>query len=191
MNEVTLPIVIRELKFKLVKKGIPIILSFLLCYLCGNAQDGSTSMLKLEELEGEWFINMSNFPMWLKGDKTNPRFNYSIVEKNSKIGLSDKVDFIENGREKSILGYDTPLNPNYTKFRWRGKGMLKLLKSNWEIIYYDKDEEWILLYFEKTLFTPKGYDVISRKPRLALETESIIRKKLKNLGIDSQLSKIN
>jgi len=163
----------------------------ILSYQCGYAQDGSTPILKLEELAGEWFVNMSNFPMWLKGNKTNPRFNYSVVETKGKMFLLDEVGFRKNGKMKSIVGYDKPLDMNCTKYLWRGKGLLKLLKSKWEIIYYDKDEEWILLYFEKTLFTPEGFDVISRKPNISLEIENDIFEVLSDMNIEAPLVKIN
>ena len=35
----------------------------------------------LELLQGRWYIHFSNFPMWLKGDKTNPTFNYTIEKR--------------------------------------------------------------------------------------------------------------
>ena len=32
--------------------------------------------INLLELEGKWHIILTNFPMWLQGDKKNPNFNY-------------------------------------------------------------------------------------------------------------------
>jgi len=83
----------------------------------------------LELLEGRWYIHLTNFPMWLKGDRTNPTFNYTVQEKNGVLGLKDEVAFFKNGKPKAIHGFDTPLNAENTKFEWRGSGWMKILKS--------------------------------------------------------------
>lgn len=53
--------------------------------------------INLQELEGKWYIISTNFPMWLKGDKINPNFNYKISEKDGVIGLIDEVKYTQNG----------------------------------------------------------------------------------------------
>ena len=106
--------------------------------------------IPLHALAGQWYIHLTNFPMWLKGDRTMPTFNYKIGKKNGKEGLEDQVQFIKNGREKSIKGFDTPLNEHNTAFEWRGKGWMKVLKSRWTILYFT--ERWAVIYFDKTLF---------------------------------------
>lgn len=144
--------------------------------------------IPLENLEGTWFIHMSDFPMWKKGDKTHPTFNYSIVGQREDAVLLDEVKYIKNGKEKSIVGFDRPTNRENTSFVWRGKGILSLLKSKWEIVHYDKKQEWMVIHFEKTLFTPEGYDVVSRKRRLSKEEVNTISKKLNELGIPKNLT---
>jgi hypothetical protein len=134
--------------------------------------------MKLKELEGRWYINMSNFPMWLKGDKTSPTFNYSETKLRGIWGLSDSVEYIYNGKKKSIKGFDKPLNKENSRFQWRGKGFLRLLSSNWSVEYINREQTIIILAFEKTLFTPEGYDVISRYRELSEEQENTIQRKL-------------
>ncbi len=90
--------------------------------------------IELDQLEGTWHIIYTNFPMWLKGDKTDPMISYMIENKNNSIGLRDQVDYQNNGKISSIIGFDKPLNDLNTKFEWRGKGIIGLLTSNWEII---------------------------------------------------------
>ncbi len=138
--------------------------------------------MKLKELEGRWFINRSNFPMWLKGDKTSPTFNYKEATLKKTKGLSDSVEYIQNGRKKSIKGFDRPLNKENSKFQWRGKGLLRLISSNWSVEYINKEQTIIILAFEKTLFTPEGYDVISRYRELNKEQEELIQRELTLLG---------
>lgn len=137
----------------------------------------------LELLKGRWYIHLTNFPMWLKGDRTNPTFNYSIQEKNNILGLKDEVLFLKKGKQTAIRGFDTPLNQENTKFEWRGNGWMKILKSRWEVLY--ANEEWAIIFFEKTLFTPKGYDVIARNETLSGELLVQINAKLKELKIVS------
>ncbi len=148
-------------------------------------------ILTLELLAGTWYIHFTNFPMWLKGDKLQPSFNYSIAEKNGKQGLTDIVRYQKNGKTKEIVGFDTPMNTENTQFKWRGKGLLALFVSRWEIKHYDEEQEWVLIYFSKTLVTPEGYDVITRKPKLSPAQESAIQDKLKALGMESILTRLN
>lgn len=145
-------------------------------------------ILTLELLAGTWYIQYTNFPMWLKGDKLNPTFNYSISIKNGKAGLTDVVRYTRNGKVKEIVGFDTPLNEENTHFKWRGKGLLSFFTSKWEIKYYDKDLEWALIYFSKTLATPEGYDVITRKPQLDSTQEAAVLNKLKELELENHLT---
>lgn len=140
--------------------------------------------MKIEALEGKWFVNMSNFPMWLKGDKTSPTFNYTLTKVGDNYILLDKVTYVKKGKEKSILGFDMPVNEALTEFVWRGKGILRILKSKWQIIHIDSNNQWAIIYFEKTLFTPKGYDVISRIRKLSTILEQDIKVKLDELGIN-------
>lgn len=144
----------------------------------------------LEKLEGKWHILFTNFPMWLKGDKINPTFNYEISTKNGKRGLRDEVKYFQKGKIKSINGFDEPLNENDLSFEWRGNGLLSVLTSRWKILYFNEQTNWAIIEFEKTLFTPKGYDVICREKQpneLLLEE---INKKVKELNLVKKLKKL-
>ncbi len=138
----------------------------------------------LKEIEGRWFINMSTFPMWLKGDKINPTFNYALRKENT---LSDTVMYEKNGKQKSIRGIDKLRNQTFT---WRGNGILKIAKSEWQILYFDRENRIAIIRFAKTLFTPAGYDVISRKKSLEPELEKQIRELILSMGIDELFSVI-
>jgi hypothetical protein len=141
-------------------------------------------------LVGTWFIHSTNFPMWLKGDKVNPTFNYSVVTKKDRV-LLDEVKYLKNGKEKSIVGYDTQAPKDTTVFVWRGKGLLHLLKSKWKVALMDDSGQWAVIWFSKTLFTPEGVDIISRTPSLSpavihqiqakMEHDSLLQKHSKNL----------
>ena len=117
-------------------------------------------------LIGTWFICSTNFPMWTKGDKKNPTFNYTLDEKKGQNVLFDEVKYTKKGKQKSIKGYDYQDEKDPSKFTWRGKGLLFIAKSNWQVVLQDPEGEWAVIYFSKTLFTPEGVDIISRKAKL-------------------------
>ncbi|RQO31740.1 hypothetical protein DBR32_07280 [Taibaiella sp. KBW10] len=137
--------------------------------------------LPLEDIAGKWCIQYSNFPMWLKGDKKHPAFTYELALRKGVPGLKDTVSYLKSDKVRYIKGFDTALNKANTRFEWRGKGILFLLSSRWEIRYMAED--WALIYFEKTLFTPKGYDVISRKEHLSDTIHKGIQARLAAMGI--------
>lgn len=139
--------------------------------------------IQLQDLEGTWYIVLTNFPMWLKGDKTRPTFTYTVETRGSIMGLRDEVRSWKNGRQQTIHGFDTPLDETNRRFEWRGKGLLSLLSSRWEIWYIDPSKEWAIIYFQKTLFTPEGYDVIAQGDVLSEEVLASVHSVLHELGI--------
>lgn len=151
----------------------------------------NNTRIDLRDLEGKWYINQSNFPMWLKGDKTSPTFNYTLLKKKKGVYLSDKVSYLKNGKIKSINGIDKPLDTTNREFVWRGNGLLSLLKSKWKILHLEVNEQWAIIFFKQTLFTPQGYDVISREPVLSPEVAQKIEATLNELGIQQKLQTIN
>lgn len=50
---------------------------------------------------------------------------------------------------------------------WRGKGWLMIASSHWEVLGWadsqDGLDSWVVTYFAKTLFTPAGIDIYSRR----------------------------
>jgi hypothetical protein len=112
-------------------------------------------------LEGTWHVVATNFPMWTKGKRTKPRFTYSNLRAVHGVEcFDDTVSYEEGGRTKTIVGVDTSDGPrNYV---WRGRGWLRFFTSRWEIISVSADEQCLALSFTKTLFTPAGFDIISR-----------------------------
>lgn len=167
------------------KISISIILSFFFFQLL--PAQGAEHVLPLEALAGKWYINQSNFPMWLKGDKTHPTFNYTIEKRKDILGLKDEVIYSKKGQQKKIVGFDTPINETQTEFVWRGKGILGIAKSKWKVLYLDMEENWGIIEFEKTLFTPAGYDVISRDKILSPDLLKTIERVLETLEVRAEL----
>ncbi|MBD2702196.1 hypothetical protein IC229_16205 [Spirosoma sp. BT702] len=122
-------------------------------------------------LLGTWFICSTNFPMWLKGDKLNPTFTYSRTDEKADTNvLLDEVKYLKNGKTKTLTGYDYQDTSDSAAFVWRGKGLLSLLRSRWNVALVDPNGQWAVIWFSKTLFTPEGVDIISRTSRLSPAT---------------------
>ncbi|WP_218730062.1 hypothetical protein [Brochothrix thermosphacta] len=111
----------------------------------------------LKRIEGTWEIVATNFPMWTSGKNHNPQISYSKVSEDSSY-LTDTLQFEKNDKIRKIIGRDLYQGG---KFIWRGKGILKLLKSEWSVIYLSDDV--LMIEFEKSMVTPSGIDVLVRK----------------------------
>lgn len=128
-------------------------------------------------LNGEWYITHSNFPMWLKGTKSDPTLNYASTPRPGV--LEDIVRYAEKGKQKVISGTDKAQNSTLV-FEWRGKGLLYLLKSRWKVEYIS-ERDWMILSFEKTLLTPAGHDMASRRKQVRPEQLEQMETKFKEL----------
>lgn len=146
--------------------------------------------VQLKDLVGSWYINQSNFPMWLKGDKTNPRFYYQIATKRGQQGLLDVVSYQKNNKIHQIKGFDQVTTPDNQQFLWRGKGWLSWVTSQWSILYLAPQKDWAIIYFEKTWLTPTGYDVISRYPQLSIQQAEAVQDQLQQQAVSVVLTTI-
>ena len=162
-----------------------LLLALLVLLNAACAQD--QNHISFKDIEGLWYVNLSNFAMWLKGDKLNPRFNYTIVNEET---LLDEVSFEKNGKTKQIIGYDTRDKKDQSTIIWKGKGILSLFKSNWQIIHYNSNYQIVLLSFEKIAFTRAGYDVISRSKKLSAAALVAIKNVLSKLNLEIELTEI-
>lgn len=109
----------------------------------------------VSDIQGKWLIQASNFPMWLSGKRLNPSITYQAIP-NEPEQLLDLVEYQKhNGKRKSIVGIDTAVQKG---FEWRGKGILKLLRSRWSVA--GMKETILVIRFEASLVTPAGVDVL-------------------------------
>ena len=111
-------------------------------------------------LAGTWHVVASNFPLWTKGDKTNPTFHYGVLGAGR---LSDTVAWLEDGSTGFIEGTDVQSATTPTHFTWRGTGLLVFFTSAWDVVALGDD--WAIIYFSSTPATPEGVDVITRVAR--------------------------
>lgn len=70
---------------------------------------------------------------------------------------------------------DARLPGDEVAFRWRGRGMLSAITSNWRVFHLDPDYRWAVIAFSRSLFTPAGLDIIGREPELPDEVMAHIK----------------
>lgn len=116
----------------------------------------------IEFLQGLWYVTHSTLPMW----KSNKNITITYTPLGSPPGaIDDFVQYkpLDSDKEKTVHGIDTPDPDVQAKYSWRGKGLLKVTSSEWEVLGFGNDEGgWAVTYFAKTLFTPAGIDVYAR-----------------------------
>lgn len=149
-------------------------------------------------LAGTWHVTHSTLPMWKKN--RNVRITYSRVPDTSPAHIDDLVSYqpLKSTKLKTVHGLDKPFDVPGGKptdsseevaslgYQWRGKGWLAIASSKWEVLGYgdeeDVDNQWVVTFFQKTLFTPAGVDIYSRKGQLNPHTVESIKAGLAGLG---------
>ena len=143
-----------------------------------------------EFMSGPWHVTHSTLPMWKKN--RNVVITYTPLSGPTG-GLDDLVQYNPLGSEKqkTVKGVDTPDPVIPCAYDWRGKGLLKIASSHWEVLGYGGDEGgWMVTYFQKTLFTPAGIDVYAKvKGGFSEALLENIRREMKNHG-DADFKKL-
>lgn len=136
----------------------------------------------VRDIQGKWLIQASNFPMWLSGKRLNPSITYQGIPNESE-KLLDLVEYQKrNGKRKSIVGIDTVVQKG---FEWRGKGILKLLRSHWSVA--GMSETILVIRFEASLVTPAGVDVLIKDDiQKKIDLKEILANSLEEFGLTSE-----
>lgn len=167
----------------------------------------------LSWLAGTWYFTHSTLPIWK--DKRNVRITYTIYDENAaktnqkQQRLDDVVEYQEAGSDKvkQVRGreYTSP-GSDTRAWDWRGKGIIKIASSHWEILGWADDSrrlvgatdgdvesrgnQWMVTYFIKTVFTPAALDFYCRVPDGLGEREVAgIKDALRELG-DPELERL-
>jgi len=128
----------------------------------------------LDFLQGTWHVTHSTLPMWKS--KRNVSITYTALEPSVPSITPEKTDRLDDlvkyqglhsDKEHTVHGVDKACDGSTDTWDWRGKGWLAVASSHWEVLGWgdngvDKDV-WVVTYFAKTLFTPAGIDVYSRR----------------------------
>ena len=130
--------------------------------LPGDPPNSDFKVPSTDYFHGTWYVTHSTLPMWK--NNRNVRITYKPLA-GSPEKLDDLVEYqnLKGEKLKCVCGVDTPEPGVPLSYHWRGKGMLMIASSHWQVLGYGPEEEgWAVTYFAKTLFTPAGIDIYSR-----------------------------
>lgn len=135
-------------------------------------------------LPGEWTIAATNFPMWLNGERSQPRFSYDIVSREPLV-LADDVSWVvnETGQDKHLLGTDTLRGD---EFVWHGKGLLRLVASRWHVAGASDDGTVAAIRFSKSAVSPSGIDIIVKSGTQHPELRALIARSTELFGLSPE-----
>lgn len=161
--------------------------SYLLLRAPGDKSAHSATPPPLDWLLGKWHVTHSTLPIWK--DKRNVTITYTVLPspKGTAPGvvrLEDLVEYqeLKGDKIKSVRGVDTGTGDN-NEWNWRGSGIIKIASAHWEVVGWGNgleekrqdvrqddvigrgqdDEQWMVTFFAKTVFTPAGMDFYARK----------------------------
>ncbi|KAK9235622.1 hypothetical protein V1525DRAFT_390288 [Lipomyces kononenkoae] len=162
-------------------------------------------------LRGTWHVTHSTLPMWKSNRNVHITYtplsssgNQSDGDSRFAVRLDDMVTYnsLNSDNVKKIHGIDAPVSE--WAYHWRGTGWLAIATSDWELLGYgiekpdtgavestdptvaspavQDENQWIVTYFSKTVFTPAGIDIYSRSAKgLRNETVNEIIESLKEM----------
>jgi hypothetical protein len=103
--------------------------------------------------------------MWKKARNVSITYSPLPSDPNGeKIDDLVKYQALSGDKVKTVRGTDTPAGLG--AWNWKGNGWLFFVSSHWEVLGYgdgEGGEQWVVTYFAKTLFTPAGIDIYSRR----------------------------
>ncbi|KAI2611756.1 uncharacterized protein GGS25DRAFT_209176 [Hypoxylon fragiforme] len=148
----------------------------------------------LEWLWRTWAVTHSTLSMWRSA--RNVRITYKPYKPDVKPVANDNLVEYEKksgkGGVKRVEGIERPDAKIPAAWMWRGKGLLVIASSHWEVLGWGERplvgnagegvERWAVTWFAPTLFTQEGVDIYSdRKEGLSKETADEIITALKSL----------
>ncbi|KAI0066243.1 hypothetical protein BV25DRAFT_1520346 [Artomyces pyxidatus] len=149
--------------------------------------------LEIKDMMGTWYVTHSTLPLWK--NKKDVTISYTPVDApstSSPLQFDDVVEYRAqsspaSAKRSRVVGVDTldtaSRDAAPTRFKWRGKGLLMIASSRWQLLGYGPS--WAVTYFEKTLFTPAGLDIYARTAQgLSEDLVQDIKKGLTAVGGD-------
>ena len=148
----------------------------------------------IDFFKGPWHVVHATLPMWKKS--RNVVITYTPLD-GSPGAWDNLVSYqpLDSDKEKTVRGLEHPDSEIPAHWKWRGKGWLMIASSQWEILGHGEEEGgWAVIFFQKTLFTPAGIDVLARQKRgLSEDLMQRIREEMKKVddpGFNEQADKI-
>ncbi|KAH9892873.1 hypothetical protein C8Q73DRAFT_699720 [Cubamyces lactineus] len=141
----------------------------------------------LDKFMGTWHVVFSTLSLWQSRKDVTITYTRKPQSNDTSVQFDDVVEYhsksdLASSKRSSIIGVDTLLTPHksggpeetqdaapaQTRYKWRGKGLLMIASSRWQVLGCSRDPSpgntaaWAVTYFEKTLFTPPGLDIYAR-----------------------------
>ncbi|BGP19090.1 hypothetical protein JCM10213_006644 [Rhodosporidiobolus nylandii] len=147
-------------------------------------EDFAPERVPYDRLMGQWCVVASTLPLWK--NKRDVTITYTPIAGEPETTFDDLVRFSFSSSKlgskqwevKGVDRLETDLQGNGARWKWRGKGLLKISTSHWQLLGYSlapsppadaassspPAPEWAVTYFSSTLFTPAGLDIYTRTP---------------------------
>ncbi len=126
----------------------------------------------LLNMEGRWYLQYTGSPLWHKEEIHTISFNYSVKHHGEELVLLDRVEYIRNNKMRFRLGVDFPVDGIARTFKWKGRGINRTFRKHFEVTIIT--DEYMVLFFEKTLTSPTSLDVVTRSRTLSDELKNEI-----------------
>jgi hypothetical protein len=122
------------------------------------------------DLNGKWFLVMSNLRTWKKKGKTNSMISFSVKGDS----IREILSFLESG--KTINSSATGLVTGSARFSEKGRGGMNHSGRSWYVVAMDDDKRWIVIYVKGGFLRKDAIQVISRDQVLSEKATVRIRK---------------
>ncbi|KOS21773.1 hypothetical protein ESCO_002190 [Escovopsis weberi] len=132
--------------------------------------------------------------MWRSARNVRITYKALPAKPNGRARIDDLVEYEPSNKTgvlKTVAGVDTQAAAAAGgAWNWRGKGLLFLVGSHWEILAWGEEtaedgetERWAVVWFAATLFTKEGLDVYcDRREGLSAATYRRIEDALRSAG---------
>lgn len=134
-------------------------------------------------LPGTWVIAATNLPVWLTGERAEPRLTYDLVSREPLV-LSHGVSFIAGEEDpKPEVWQDTFRDEQFVR---RGKGLQRIVPSRWEVAGWGADGAVLALRYFAALRAPSGLDIVVRDSAQIAEIRALVARSTEEFGLSPE-----
>ena len=131
-------------------------------------------------LPGTWVIAATNLPVWLTGERAEPRLTYELVSREPLV-LSHGVSFISAEEDpQPEVWQDTFRDEQFVR---RGKGLQRIVPSRWEVSGWGADGAVLALRYFAALRAPSGLDIVVRDSARVPEIRALVARSTEAFGL--------